>query len=114
MPGEVAQAMLDVTAADAGRRLDQMSVITLTAHAWELTRKACLQMGTGSEGARGPERYYRSSADELMASQEVGIWTTVLSASGETERIDAVFDVERSEGEKSDGTSGVKPAEPLS
>lgn len=108
MPGEVAQAMLDVTAADAGRRLDQMSVITLTAHAWELTRKACLQMGTGSE------RYYRSSADELMASREVGIWTTVLSAPGETERIDAVFDVERSEGEKSDGTSGVKPAEPLS
>lgn len=56
MPGEVEQAMLDVTAADADRRLDQMSVITLTVHAWELTSK----MGTGSEGVRGPERYYRS------------------------------------------------------
>lgn len=60
MPEEVEQAMLDVTAADADRRLDQMSVITLNAHAWGLTRKASLQMGTGSECVRRPERYYRS------------------------------------------------------
>lgn len=102
MPGEVAQAMLDVTAADADRRLDQMSVITLTAHAWELTRKACSQMGTGREGARGPAEASTEAgpAGEPMASQEVGICTTALSVSSKTERIDTVFDVERSEGKR--------------
>lgn len=39
-------------------------------------------------------------AGELMASQEVGICTTALSVSSKTERIDTVFDVERSEGKR--------------
>lgn len=50
--------------------------------------------------ARGPERYYRSGADELTAWQEVGICTTVLSVSSKTERTDTAFDVERSEGKR--------------
>lgn len=35
--GEAEQATLDVSAADAGRRLDQMSVIAFPAHAGEWT-----------------------------------------------------------------------------
>lgn len=51
MPGELqgrelqGRAMQDVTAADADCRLDQMSEIRLTVHAWELTRSARLQVG---------------------------------------------------------------------
>lgn len=108
-PGEVAQAMLDVTAADADRRLDQMSVITSPAHAWELTRKACSQLGSGSEGVRGPERYYRGRSDGPMASREAGICTTALSVPSKTERTDAAFDVQGSRGAGDRQSHSLKP-----
>lgn len=89
MPGEVEQATLDVSAADADRRLDQMSVITLTGHAWELTSRACLQMGTGSECSPGAVLPIRVTRRCLR-----GMWDgTVVSSSGQTERTDTVFDV---------------------
>lgn len=88
-PREAEQATLDVTAADADRRLDQMSVITLTVHAWELT--GC-RWGSGSEAARRPERYLMTSP---FRQKEVGL--AVLSCSGQTNRTNTAFDSGRAE-----------------